>query len=266
MDSTGEGSRLRKEVMKGSGKVYLVGAGPGDPDLITVKGRRLIEECGALVYDYLVDPGIREWAGPDCELHCVGKRAGFHSVAQEAIQELLVELARRGLKVVRLKGGDPFVFGRGGEEAEWLRRAGIAYEVVPAVTAALGCAAYCGIPLTHRDYSSTVTFISGHENPDKEDSLVDWEVHAASGATLVLYMAMGRLEEICGRLVAGGRRGETPATVVQWGTTYRQRSVRGTLGDIAWRVKEAGLGAPAVVIIGEVASLGELLDWFDPSI
>jgi uroporphyrinogen III methyltransferase/synthase len=175
-------------------------------------------------------------------------------------------LANRGLKVVRLKGGDPFVFGRGGEEAESLRENGIPYEVIPAVTAALGCAAYCGIPLTHREWSSSVSFISGHENPEKESSLIDWEAHARSGATLVLYMSMGRLEEICKKLIAGGRPETEPVTVVQWGTTPKQRSVRGELGNISWKVSEAGLGAPSVIIIGAVAALGELLDWFDPSI
>lgn len=248
------------------GTVYLVGAGPGDPDLITVKGKRLIETCDALVYDYLVDECMKSWVKADCQLHYVGKRSGFHSMEQEKIEELLVELARQGLEVVRLKGGDPFIFGRGGEEAEALRAAGIQYEVIPAVTAALGCAAYCGIPLTHRELSSAVTFISGHEKPDKTMSMVDWARHARSGATLVLYMSMGRLEEIATRLVREGRDAGTAACVVQWGTTPKQRSVRGTLADIAWKAGEAGLGPPAVVIIGDVAALGATLNWFDPSI
>jgi uroporphyrinogen III methyltransferase/synthase len=179
---------------------------------------------------------------------------------------LLIELARSGKAVVRLKGGDPFIFGRGGEEAAALRQAGIRYEVIPAVTAALGCAAYCGIPLTHREWSSAVTFISGHECPDKTTSMVDWSAHARSDATLVLYMSMGRLSAICEELVAGGRPAETPVTVIQWGTTPRQRSVTGTLADIVWRVEEAGLWPPSVVIIGKVAAVGETLQWFDPSI
>ncbi|MEX0331338.1 MAG: uroporphyrinogen-III C-methyltransferase [Puniceicoccaceae bacterium] len=251
---------------EGEGTVYLVGAGPGDPDLITVKGKRLIESCDALVFDYLVDEGMKDWVKSTCVLHYVGKRSGFHSMEQEKIEELLIELAREGKQVVRLKGGDPFIFGRGGEEAEALRAAGIRYEVIPAVTAALGCAAYCGIPLTHRERSSAVTFISGHEKPDKAMSMVDWARHARSGATLVLYMSMGRLEEITGRLISEGRDPGTAACVVQWGTTPKQRSVRGSLEDIAWRAGEAGLGAPAVVIIGDVAALGASLNWFDPSI
>ena len=248
------------------GTVYLVGAGPGDPELMTVKGRSLIESCDALVYDYLVDERMKAWVRADCELHYVGKREGFHTLEQEKIEALLLDLAGRGLSVVRLKGGDPFIFGRGGEEAESLRKAGIQYEVVPAVTAALGCAAYSGIPLTHREWSSAVTFISGHECPGKEASMVNWEAHAKSGSTLVLYMAMGRLAEICDQLVQNGRAGSTPVCVVQWGTTSKQRSVRGTLVDITDRVKEAEIGPPAVVIIGEVAALGSTLQWFDPSI
>ena len=248
------------------GTVYLVGAGPGAPDLMTVKGKQLIESCDALVYDYLVDESLKSWVNEGCELHYVGKQAGFHSMKQELIEELLVNLAESGKSVVRLKGGDPFIFGRGGEEAETLRRRDIPYEVIPAVTAALGCAAYCGVPLTHRDLSSAVTFISGHECPDKEETLVDWASHAKSGATLVLYMSMGRLGEICETLVAEGREPHTPATVIEWGTTPRQRSVRGCLSDIQAKVTEAGLGPPSIVIIGKVAALGEVLHWFDPSI
>lgn len=252
--------------MPATGTVYLVGAGPGDPDLITVKAARLIRECDALVYDYLVAPVMLTWARPDCRVICVGKRAGFHSLPQSEIQALLVELAREGLSVVRLKGGDPFVFGRGGEEAQSLRAADVPFEVVPAVTAALGCAAYSGVPLTHRSASSSVTFISGHERPDKEAAqLVDWPAHARSGSTLVLYMAMGRLAEIVTALIAGGRPSDEPVMVVQWGTTARQRSVRSTLVDVVNAVEAAGLGAPAVVIIGPVAACGDELGWYPES-
>ncbi|MCC5806691.1 MAG: uroporphyrinogen-III C-methyltransferase [Opitutales bacterium] len=254
--------------MRETGKVYLVGAGPGDPELVTLKARRLIGECEALVYDYLVNETLLDWVTTDCERICVGKRAGFHSLPQAEIEALLVRLAREGRSVVRLKGGDPFVFGRGGEEALALRAAGVDYEVVPAVTAALGCAAYVGIPLTHRAASAAVTFLSGHEAPDKGPGAagVDWRAHAATGATLVLYMAMGRLGEISDELIGGGRDPSTPVAVVQWGTTPRQRSVSGTLGDIVRRVEQAGIGAPAVVIVGEVARFGDTLAWFDPVI
>ncbi|MCC5834630.1 MAG: uroporphyrinogen-III C-methyltransferase [Opitutales bacterium] len=250
--------------MKSKGSVFLVGAGPGDPELITVKGKRLLEECDALVYDYLVDKQLLEWVRPDCERHYVGKRAGFHALPQEAIEQLLVRLANEGKRVVRLKGGDPFIFGRGGEEALALKQDGIRYEVVPAVTAALGCAAYSGIPLTHREHSAAVTFISGHERPDKAESdLVNWEAHAATGGTLVLYMAMGRLKAITQRLIDAGRPATTPVCVVQWGTTARQQSLQATLADAAERVVESGLGPPAIVIIGDVAGLGETLAWYD---
>lgn len=254
--------------MRRKGKVYLVGAGPGDPELVTVKARRLLGECDTLVYDYLVNETLLDWVKPECERMCVGKRAGFHTLPQAEIEEQLVRLARAGRVVVRLKGGDPFVFGRGGEEALALRAAGVAYEVVPAVTAALGCAAYVGIPLTHRATSAAVTFLSGHEAPgkDADSASVDWRFHAAGDATLVLYMAMGRLVEITSELVAGGRSPSTPVAVVQWGTTPRQRSVSGTLADIVQRVDQAGLGAPAVVVIGEVARFGDTLGWFDPVI
>lgn len=250
--------------MKLKGSVFLVGAGPGDPELITVKGKRLLEECDALVYDYLVDKRLLDWVGKDCERHYVGKRAGFHALPQHEIEALLVQLAQQGKRVVRLKGGDPFIFGRGGEEALALKKAGIRYEVVPAVTAALGCAAYSGIPLTHREHSAAVTFISGHERPDKPDTeLVNWQAHASAGGTLVLYMAMGRLKSITERLIAAGRSPSTPVSVIQWGTTPRQQSLQATLADVAQRVADSGLGAPAVVIIGDVAGLGETLAWYD---
>lgn len=253
------GDELEKS---GSGTVYLVGAGPGDPELMTLKGHRLLGECDALVYDYLVDERLREWVRADCEQYYVGKRSGFHSMEQEKIGELLVELSGRGLKVVRLKGGDPFIFGRGGEEAALLRRHGIRYEVVPAVTAALGCAAYSGIPLTYRKLSSAVTFVSGHECAEEGACEVDWAAHARSGATLVLYMSMGRLEDIAGRLMGGGLCGETPVAVVEWGTTARQRRLIGNLSDIAKQVCLAKMGPPSVVIIGQVVELGERLDWY----
>lgn len=248
------------------GKVYLVGAGPGDVELVTLKAQRLIRSCDALVYDYLAAPELLAWTKPGCIHHDVGKRAGFHALPQEEIEALLVRLAQEGQMVVRLKGGDPFIFGRGGEEATTLRAAGILYEVVPAVTAALGCAAYVGVPLTHRNFASSVTFISGHERPDKDEPMIDWAAHAATDATLVLYMAMGRLPMIAATLIDGGRPADTPVMVVQWGTTSKQRSVRGSLTDIAHRVYEAGIGAPAVVIVGPVAALGDDLAWFDPSI
>lgn len=238
------------------GRVHLVGAGPGDPDLLTRRAERLIRSCDALVFDYLVAPEILEWVRPDCRKICVGKRAGFHSRPQEEIQRLLVELAREGLETVRLKGGDPFVFGRGGEEAQELAEAGIPFSIVPAVTASIGCAAAVGIPLTHRAAAGSITFISGHETPDKPVARrVDWAAHARSGATLALYMSIGHLAEIAQALIAGGRPASEPAAVVQWGTTARQREVRAPLGQIAAAVAREGLGSPAIVFIGPVVDL-----------
>lgn len=249
---------------KSKGCVYLVGAGPGDPELITVKGKRLLENCDDLVYDYLVDDRLLQWVSPNCRRHYVGKRAGFHALPQEEIEKLLVKLASEGNRVVRLKGGDPFIFGRGGEEATSLRQAGIRYEVVPAVTAALGCAAYSGIPLTHRDKSATVTFASGHERTDKgSEQMVNWRNLAKAGGTLVLYMAMGRLEEIVGELMAGGVDPSTPVCIVEWGTTPRQRNLVGTLGDIVHRSAQAEMKPPAVVIIGKVVDYAETLGWYE---
>ena len=178
------------------GKVYLVGAGPGDPELLTVKGQRLLKRCDAIVYDYLVDDRLLEEVSEEAERYDVGKRPGRHSVAQEEIERLIVRLAKAGKTVVRLKGGDPFLFGRGGEEVRRLRESKIPYEIVPGVTAALGCAAYVDTPLTHREITSSVTFLSGHEQPDKEVQSIDWRKHAETESTLVIYMGMGRLEAL----------------------------------------------------------------------
>ncbi len=245
------------------GVVYLVGAGPGDPDLITVRGKALITSCDALVYDYLVNPSLLDWTAEGCDQICVGKRPGFHSRSQEEIANLLVRLAREGRSVVRLKGGDPFVFGRGGEEAAHLREQNIRYEVVPAVTAALASAAYSGIPLTHRGHSSALVFLSGHEDPDKGTGGIDWRAYARLPATLCLYMAMGRLERIVAELQAGGMAPGTPVAVVQWATTPRQRTCLTTVESVAAEVERLGFGPPAVVIIGPVAQYAETLGWFE---
>ncbi|MDX2111786.1 MAG: uroporphyrinogen-III C-methyltransferase [Verrucomicrobiota bacterium] len=246
-----------------SGTVYLVGAGPGHPDLVTRKAYRLIEQCDALVYDHLACPDALHWTRPTCAQYYVGKRAGAHSVPQEEIENLLVKLAREGKSVVRLKGGDPFIFGRGGEEAMRLREAGIAYEVVPAVTAALAAAAYAGIPLTHRSHSSALILLSGHEDPAKLERAIEWRVYAKLNATLCLYMAMTRLEYITSELLAGGMLPETPVAVVQNASYPEQRTCVTTVVKLVAEVKEHGLCAPAMVIIGPVASYAESLAWFE---
>jgi len=245
------------------GIVYLLGAGPGDEDLITLRGRKLIETCDVLVFDYLACPTMRKWTKPGCEQIDVGKRPGRHAVEQERIQDILVEHAQQGKSVVRLKGGDPLLFGRGGEEAVRLREAGVPFEIVPGVTAALACAAYAGVPLTHRELSSSVCFLTGHEDVKKERMRVDFRKFAQTGDTLCIYMGMGHLAEIVSELLAGGLPGDTPAAIVQWATLPRQRSAYGELAQLPQLAEEAKLGAPAVVIVGTVAKMHPEVSWFE---
>src|SRR4051812_15017752 len=239
----------------GTGTVFLVGAGPGDPELLTLKALRLIREADAVVHDYLVAPGILALARPDAEKVFVGKKGGGFCCPQRDIEGTLIRLAREGKKVVRLKGGDPFIFGRGGEEAEALVDAGIAFEIVPGVTSALAAAAYAGVPLTHRAHASAVVFLTGHEDPNKPDAAIRWEDYGRLGATLCIYMGMKNLETITRRLQAGGLASGPPARVVQSPTTGEPRQLLSTVGAIALPAEQAGFGAPAMVVIGEVASL-----------
>ena len=245
--------------------IYLVGSGPGDPGLITAKGLRLLEEADAVVYDRLAPEALLRRARPDAELFYVGKRPGDdQAMKQEEINALLVRLGREGRRVVRLKGGDPYVFGRGGEEALALLRAGVPFEVVPGVTSGIAAPAYAGIPVTHRALASSVAFVTGHEDPSKGRTDVDWERVARGADTLVLYMGVGRLGEIASSLVAAGRDPATPAAVIRWGTVPEQRTVMGTLADIAQRVAEAGIRPPAVTVVGEVVRLREEgLAWYE---
>lgn len=245
------------------GVVYLVGAGPGDPELLTLKARRLLGEADAIVYDYLVAPEILALAQPNAERVFVGKKGGGFCCPQRDIEGTLIRLARDGKSVVRLKGGDPFVFGRGGEEAEALVDAGIAFEIVPGVTSALAAAAYAGAPLTHRAHSSAVVFLTGHEDPNKPDAAIRWEDYGRLGATLCVYMGMKNLETITRRLQAGGLAPGTPALVVQSATTGAHRQILSTVERIALESEHAGFGAPAIVIIGEVAALSEKLAWLE---
>lgn len=239
-----------------------MGAGPGDPELLTLKAHRLIGSADAVVHDYLVAPAILAAARRDAERIFVGKQGGGFCCPQRDIEGILIRLAREGKRVVRLKGGDPFVFGRGGEEAEALAAAGIRFEIVPGVTSALAAAAYSGVPLTHREHSSAVVFLTGHEDPNKADTAIHWEDYARLGATLCIYMGMKNLETITRRLEAGGMHPDTPAIVVQSATTGEHRQLLSTLGAIALTSEHAGFGAPAMVVIGEVAALSEKLGWF----
>jgi uroporphyrin-III C-methyltransferase len=249
---------------RGSGLVYLVGAGPGDPELITLKGLRCLRAADVVVHDRLVSPALLDEARPDASLIFAGKGSGCHTMPQEAINELLIAHARRGRVVVRLKGGDPFVFGRGGEEAGALAAAGIRFEVVPGVSAAVAVPAYAGIPVTDRGHASTMTVVTGHEDSARA-STVDWEGLARLGGTLVVMMGVAALPRLTARLLDGGLSAATPAAVIQDGTLSLQRVVTGTLVDIAERAAAAGLSAPAVTVIGAVAGLHETLAWFDPT-
>jgi len=246
-----------------AGRVALVGAGPGEPELLTLKADRLIREADAVVYDYLVAPEILALAPASAEKIFVGKKGGGFCCPQRDIEAILVRLAGEGKNVVRLKGGDPFIFGRGGEEAEALVTAGIAFEIVPGVTSALAAAAYAGIPLTHRAHASGVIFLTGHEDPAKPDASIRWEDYARLGATLCLYMGMKNLETITRRLEAGGLIGSTPVAVIQSATTGEHRQLLSTLARVALESEHAGFGAPAIVVIGEVAALAEKLAWFE---
>ncbi|MFL5885250.1 MAG: uroporphyrinogen-III C-methyltransferase [Thermoleophilaceae bacterium] len=241
--------------------VYLVGAGPGDPGLMTRRALELIAEADAILYDRLIPSGALDGARPDAELRYVGKQPGGHSMSQDEIDGVLVDLAREGRNVVRLKGGDPFVFGRAGEEAQALAAAGLRFEVVPGVTAGVAAPAYAGIPVTHRDEASAVAFVTGHEDPGKDESAIDWPALAAFPGTLVFYMGVRNLAGIAERLVAAGRAPDEPVAVIERGTLPGQRTVTGTLSDISARVEEANLRPPAITLVGPVAKLREALEW-----
>ncbi|MDP2743553.1 MAG: uroporphyrinogen-III C-methyltransferase [Dehalococcoidia bacterium] len=245
-----------------SGKVYLVGAGPGDPGLITVKGQELLAGADVVVYDRLLSESLLDKARPEAERIYVGKSPGRHAMGQAEINRLLVQKAREGKMVVRLKGGDPFVFGRGGEEAEALVDAGLPFEIVPGVSAAVAAPAYAGIPVTHRRLASSFTVVTGHEDPSREISRLDWS-KLAGGGTLVLMMGVQNLAPIVEKLVSGGLPSRTPVAIVEQGTGPRQRTLVGTLGNIVAKAEKAELRPPAVTVVGRVVRLRDKLRWFD---
>ncbi len=244
------------------GEVYLVGAGPGDPDLLTFKALRLMQKADVVLYDRLVAPEIVELTRRDAEKMYVGKARSDHAVPQGEINQLLVDLALQGKKVLRLKGGDPFIFGRGGEEIEKLAEHKIPFQVVPGVTAASGCAAYSGIPLTHRDYAQSVRFVTGHLKNNTTD--LPWQELVHTTQTVVFYMGLVGLTDICAQLIAHGRAATTPIALIQQGTTRHQRVLTGTLADMPARVHNAGIKAPTLIIVGEVVELHDKLAWFVP--
>lgn len=245
------------------GKVFLVGAGPGDPELITLKGLRCLRAADVVVYDRLINPDLLDEARSDAERVFVGKESGCHSMKQEEINTLLITYAQQQRVVVRLKGGDPFVFGRGGEEALALANAGIPFEVVPGVSSAIAAPAYAGIPVTHRDYTSTVVLVTGHEDVNHASPAINWEALAKLGGTLLILMGVATLPHITRRLLAGGLSPDTPSAIIQQGTVPQQHVVIGALVNIAERAIIANIKSPAVVVIGEVVALGDSLAWFE---
>ena len=248
-----------------AGFVSLIGAGPGDPGLLTLHGARALREAEVLLYDALASDAVIALASPNCERTFVGKRGGNHAMPQEEIEALMIARAREGKRVVRLKGGDPLVFGRGGEEAQRLHAAGIPFEIVPGISSAIAAPAYAGIPVTHRDCNVAFTVATGHEDPLKAENTLDWAKLADPHRTLVLLMAMGNLDEIARRLQENGLAGRTPAAVIENGTRPSQRTATATLATIAETARSAGLAAPAIFIVGEVVALREELRWFDRS-
>ncbi|MGH7198800.1 MAG: uroporphyrinogen-III C-methyltransferase [Candidatus Omnitrophota bacterium] len=245
------------------GKVYLVGAGPGDPGLLTVKAMKLLREADLVIYDFWAKPDHLRHAKEGAVKICVGKRFRHHPFSQSRINRLILSAARKGQKVVRLKGGDPYLFGRGGEEALVLVKHRIPFEVVPGVTSATACAAYSGIPLTHREHNSTVTFLTGHRAHDRNLDTIDWEKVVALRGPIVIYMGLYNLGKIVERLVEAGMPPRTRVSVIQWGTLPTQRSCDGDLRTIARRVKERRLGAPSIIIVGDVVSLKKELNWYE---
>ena len=243
------------------GRCYLVGAGPGDLGLVTLRAKQLIERAEVVVYDYLCNPEMLQWAPKTAELIYAGKKAGAHTLKQEEINALLVEKAKAGKQVVRLKGGDPFLFGRGGEEAQALAAAAIAFEVVPGVTSAIAAPAYAGIPVTHRGMTSHVTFFTGHEDPEKTETSIDFEALAKIGGTQVMLMGVERIGAIAQQMQENGVRADLPVALIRWGTTGRQEVLTGTLQDIAQKVAAQNFAPPAVAVFGEVVSLGKELAW-----
>jgi uroporphyrinogen III methyltransferase/synthase len=246
-----------------SGKVFLVGAGPGDLGLVTLRAKQCIEQGDVIIYDQLANPEMLNWVRDDADIIFAGKKAGEHTLTQDKINALIIEKAREGKRVVRLKGGDPFVFGRGAEEAQAVVASGFEFEVVPGVTSAVAGPAYAGIPVTHRTQNSHVTFFTGHEDPAKTQSSIDFEALAKLGGTQVMLMGVERIDSIARQMMAQGVRRDLPVALIRWATTGRQETLTGTLDDIARRVAEAHFEPPAVAVFGEVVSLRENLNWYE---
>ena len=254
----------KKANKNGAPMVYLVGAGPGDPGLITIRGKHLLERAEVVIYDYLASKKLLKYVPEDAEFIYAGKRGGVkHTHTQEEINQMLIDRALSGRRVVRLKGGDPFIFGRGGEEIEELVKAGIPFEVVPGVTSATAAATYAGIPITHRQYTSTVAFVTGHEDPTKPDSKIAWDKLATGVGTIVIYMGIKNLQSITEKVIKYGRDPQTPVAVVRWASTSEQQTVVGNLENIAEIVRKNNIKPPSLVVIGEVVNLRDTINWYE---
>src|SRR4051812_26258328 len=258
-----QGNYGRKLMAEKKGRCFLVGAGPGDLGLVTLRARQCIEEADVVVYDYLCNPEMLRWAPEKAEVIFAGKKAGEHTLAQDEINGLLIEKTRAGHNVVRLKGGDPFLFGRGGEEAQALAAAQLPFLIVPGVTSAIAGPAYAGIPVTHRGKNSHVTFFTGHEDPEKSESSIDFAALTQLGGTQVMLMGVERIGGIAREMLANGVRKDLPVAVIRWATTERQETLVGTLENVAERVAAEGFAAPAIVVFGEVVNLRKELNWFE---
>ncbi len=247
--------------MKKSGKVFICGAGPGDPKLITLRAIELLKTCDVIMYDRLVSKEIIDQVPPNTEKIYVGRMVGDPTTHQDRTNDLMVKYAKKGKSVLRLKGGDPFIFGRGAEEAEYLIKHGIRYEIIPGITSAIASPAYAGIPLTHRKYSSSVAIVTGHEDAEKDEAVIKWDRLVGAVDTIVILMGIGQLEQISDDLIKGGMKRNTKVAIVESGTTEKQRVIKGTLGTITFIATKAQVRPPAVIVIGKVAGLG-MLEWF----
>lgn len=264
MDETNTFITTLASMRPSPGKVYLIGAGPGAPDLITVKGLTVLHHADVILYDYLVNPALLQEASTMAQKIYVGKSNGHHALSQEEINLLLVEHAQNGKIVARLKGGDPFVFGRGGEEAETLAKHGIPWEIVPGVTSAISVPAYAGIPVTHREHTAAFTVVTGHGSQERGESSFDWEALAHLNGTIVFLMGISKISFIAQQLMHYGCAASTPVAVIRWGSMPEQQTVIGMLNTIAEQVRQAHLQPPAVIVIGRVVNLASLLQWFAP--
>ena len=254
---------MGKEKNNKKGICYLVGAGPGDPGLLTLRAKECLESADVVVYDYLCNPDILNHAPSSAEKIYAGKKAADHAIPQEELNDLLVKLSIKGQTVVRLKGGDPYVFGRGGEEAQELRRAGVPFEIVPGISSSVAGPAYAGIPVTHRDCCSQLTIFTGHEDPTKNDSVINYSTIGKADGTKVMLMGVGQLEKVTNQMIEGGAPKDTPVALIRWATTGRQQTLVGEIGNIVEKVNKSGFKAPAVTVFGEVVKLREQLNWFE---